>query len=98
MFFTGWLDNTLLPVESMCVFFISFERCLILKFTMRYGTKSKRRLLRCSLLFCIIILIINGTFLMLEMPQTSHTVIYKPYVYKPPSLPQAPPNTLYTCD
>jgi hypothetical protein len=83
MFFTGWLDNTLLPVESMSVFFISFERCLILKFPMRYGTKAKKRLQRCSFLFCITILIVNGTFLMLEMPRQSHTGIYKPYVYKP---------------
>src|SRR3569833_463794 len=87
MFFTGWLDNTLLPVEGMSVFFISFERCLILKFPMRYGTKSKKRLQSCSFLFCIIILIVNGTFLMLEMPQTSYTGIYKPYVYKPPLNP-----------
>ena len=88
MFFTGWLDNTLLPVESMSVFFISFERCLILKFPWRYGTKAKKRLQRCSFLFCITILIINGAFLMLEMPQTSYTGTS----HMCTNLPQTPPN------
>lgn len=73
MFFTGWLDNTLLPVEGVSLFFISVERCLIIKIPTRYGTEAKRHLYASNLLICIVVLIINGTFLMLEMPETSHT-------------------------
>ena len=76
MFFTGWLDNSILPSVGVGVLFITIERCIIIKFPTKYGVKIQHRLFALLVVIWVVTLIVNGTSLMLEMPQTAFTGNY----------------------
>ena len=71
MFFTGWIENAWSPMLPATVFFITLERCLSLKFP--FGVKRQQFLYIISIIICFGILVINGTFLMLEIPDSVNT-------------------------
>uniref|UniRef100_A0A914EEF8 7TM GPCR serpentine receptor class x (Srx) domain-containing protein n=1 Tax=Acrobeloides nanus TaxID=290746 RepID=A0A914EEF8_9BILA len=67
MFYTGWYDNTWLPVVSVAVLFNTIEKSIMIKFTYHYGERFKR-IVHCSgIITSWAMLVINGAYFLLNM-------------------------------